>query len=120
MRGAGGCSAALRNEGRVTGLSAGFNDECQVIPESISSRTGRSPSFVRTVHSRYAVSHVRNMTFLQRALGPNDGGRQRLSWRCVQTGMNELANGDLYTTLLEVLIAISTLLTLDLVFFRDE
>lgn len=48
------------------------------------------------------------------------GGRQRLSWRRVQTGMNELANGDLYTTLLEVLITISTLLTLDLVFFRDE
>jgi hypothetical protein len=34
--------------------------------------------------------------------------------------MNELANGDLYTTLLQVLITISTLLTLDLIFFRDE
>jgi hypothetical protein len=34
--------------------------------------------------------------------------------------MSELANGDLYTALLEVLITISTLLILDIVFFRDE
>jgi hypothetical protein len=34
--------------------------------------------------------------------------------------MNELANGDLYTVLLEVLITISTLLILDIVVFRDE
>jgi hypothetical protein len=34
--------------------------------------------------------------------------------------MNELANSDLYTVLLEVLITISTLLILDIVVFRDE
>ena len=104
---------------RALPFFADFNDECHTLPES-TDRMGRGRALSEPCISRYAVSHVRNMTFLHRTLGPNDGGRQRLSWRCVQTGMNELANGDLYTTLLEVLITISTLLTLDLVFFRDE
>jgi hypothetical protein len=34
--------------------------------------------------------------------------------------MNELFSGDLYTMLMEVLIAISALLILDITLFRDE
>jgi hypothetical protein len=34
--------------------------------------------------------------------------------------MNELAGGDLYSILIEVLIAISALLILDITLFRDE
>lgn len=60
------------------------------------------------------------MTVRQSLPKPMIGKSNRRPGSGVITAMSELASGDLYTILMEVLIAISTLLILDVTIFKDD